>query len=66
MYCFPRCPWSDLDFLAAAEDTGEGRATGDTSFQIVDFSSGFLDLKGLDDDETWVRGEISDRDGGCD
>jgi hypothetical protein len=48
------------------EGTGEDRATDDTSFQIVDFRSGIVDVKGPDDDEAWVSGEISDRDGGCD
>lgn len=54
--------WPDLDFLPQVEDTGEDRSTGDTSFQVVDFGSRFVNVKGTDDDEARVRGEISDRD----
>ena len=56
-------PGSDFDFLTEMEDAGEDRATGDAAFELVDFSTGFVDVKGTDDDETRVGGEISDRDG---
>ena len=55
--------WPDLDFSPEVEDTGEDGATGDTSSQVVDFGSRFVDVKGTDDNEVRVRGEISDRDG---
>lgn len=60
---FGHDPWSNLDFLAEVEDTDEDRSTGDTSFQLVDFSAGFVDVEGTDDDETRIRGEISLRNG---
>ena len=60
---FGHDPWSDLYFLAEVEDTSEDGATGDTSFQLVDLSSRFVDVKGTDDDEARVRGEISDGNG---
>lgn len=56
-------PRSNLDFLAEVEDTGEDRATGDASFQFIDFRAGFVDVEGTDDDEARVRGEISLRNG---
>ena len=55
--------WSDPGFWPEVENTGEDRATSTTSFQTIDFSSGFVDVKGTDDDEARIRGEISDRDG---
>ena len=53
-------PRSDFDFLAEVEDTGEDRSTSDTSFQLVDFGAGLVDVEGTNDDETRIRGEISD------
>ena len=38
-------------------------ATGDTSFQLVNLGSRFVDVKGTDDDEARVRCEIEDEDG---
>ena len=35
----------------------------DGTFQLVDFGSRYVDIKGTDDGEARVRGEISDQDG---
>jgi hypothetical protein len=36
---------------------------GHDAWSDLDFGSRFVDVKGADDDEAWVRGEVSDRDG---
>ena len=36
---------SDFDLLAHPKNAGEDRATSNTTFQVVDFSTGFVDIE---------------------
>lgn len=56
-------PRADLDLLAEAEDTGEDGATSDAAFELVDFSTGLVDVEGTDNDEAGVGGEVADGNG---
>ena len=54
---------TDLDLLAEAQDTRQDRPTGDTTLELVDLSTGLVDVEGSDNDEAGFGDEVSDGDG---
>jgi hypothetical protein len=52
---------SNLNLIAKLEDTSEDGASSDTSLEILDLGTGFVDVETADDDHVWRSCEISDR-----
>lgn len=53
---------TDLDLVAELDDTVEDRTTSNTTLEVVNLSTGLVDVKGTDDNHVGVHGEVSQRD----
>lgn len=54
---------ADFDLIAKLDDTVQNRTTSNTALEVINLSTGLVDIEGSDDNHLRLHGEVSQRDG---